>query len=212
MAVDLDELAPEGEPTPPPAGEPWKTNKNGRAYVNAVGRHGIVYRVGDETIEQALARDANRPADQRPQRKSKVPKKSPPPAGEHRADLREIETILAEVFRAPAMPCAIAGDSWAADHFTNHGPVLARQLVVASQHNPWLRRKLEAAASGDQFAVALMSMSTVAVAAVGYLLPPLIHWFNIPVPEQARAMFGIPPRRQPAPSNGASPYAVPAGA
>ena len=188
--LDISAQAPEPAPAPD-----WKTTKTGREYVSAVGRHGIVYRVGDETIEQALTRDAARPSDQRPKKKTQT-KKAPPPTGTHRSDLREIETVLTEVLRAPAMPCAMVGDSWSADHFTTQGPILSRQLVSSAQHNPWLRRKLEAFSSGDELAVRLMTLSTVAVAAAGYLVPPLIWWLNIPVPDGTRQLFAIPPRRR----------------
>lgn len=189
-----------------PPGDEWLTDKRGRPYVRARGRQGTVYRVGDETIAEALERDA-KPRDQRP-RKSKTAKKPPPPT---KADLKELELVLAEALRSPAMICATFGDGWAADHFTNQGPVLARNLVVASEHNPWLRRKLETAASGGDMMMQLITMVGIAGALIGYAIPPVIYWFNLPVPDQARSMFGIPERRE---DDGVSapPQAFPAAA
>ena len=53
----------------------WQRNKQGRKFVRARGRQGIVYRQGDETVEQALERDA-KPKDTPPRAK---PKKVVPP-------------------------------------------------------------------------------------------------------------------------------------
>jgi hypothetical protein len=37
-------------------------------------------------------------------------------------------------------------------------------------------------------------------ALVGYAIPPIVYWANLPVPDKAREMFGIPPRREHAPN------------
>jgi len=97
------------------------------------------------------------------------------------------------------------GDEWAANHFTVQAPVLARNLVVASEHNPWLRRKLEELSTGGELAMKVITLLGVGGALFGYAIPPIIWWFNLPVPDKAREMFGIPPariddaRRAPAP-------------
>ena len=198
VPLDLDELTEPGDRPPAPAPE-WKRNRKGREYVSAQGRSGVVWRLEDESVEEALERDRVRlEADEPPRRRDRKKTKLPPPPAPAKTDLRELEKLLAEVLQAPAMACALAGDDWAANHFTNQGPVLARTLVSAAEHNPWLRSKLEAAAGGDELAIRLMGISTVVVAAVGYLIPPLIWWFNVPVSPGARAMFGIPPPRRPA--------------
>jgi hypothetical protein len=179
---------------PPVEGE-WLRDGRGRLYVKRPGGGGAVFRRGDETIAEAVQRDAQpRPAgkDRRPRAKSKRPKLPPAPTG---VDLKELEKMLTEALQAPAMPCAMYGDEWAANHFTTQGPYLARNLVLASEHNPWLRRKLEAAATGQDGAVAMLAMVGVAGALFGYAVPPVVWWLNLPVPDRARKMFGIPPAR-----------------
>lgn len=176
------------------AGEQWRTDSRGREYIPARDRRGNLYRVGKESIAEALARDAAPAKDQRPRRKSKPPKKPPAPA---KADLKELEKMLVEAFTSPSFVCATFGDEWGADHFTRQGPVLARNLIVASEHNPWLRRKLEEMAVGGELPIMLISMIGVAGALIGYAAPPLIYWLNLPVPDRARAMYGIPDRKPP---------------
>ncbi len=215
--VELDDtiaFEPPAVDIPPPAGDGWQTASNGRRYVKAVGRQGTVFQKGDETVDEALARDAARgngkPADKRPgSGRKKAPPKPPPP---RQVDLKEIERELVEALSSPAMICATFGDAWAADHFTRQAPVLARNLVVAAERNPWLRRKLEQAATGGDVMMRLLALLGVGGAIVGYAVPPLIYWLNLPVPEQARLMFGIPPRRED--EDGAPPaaHAFPAAA
>jgi hypothetical protein len=129
----------------------------------------------------------------------------PPPA---HVDLKELEKLLTEALAAPAMPCAMFGDEWAANHFTTQAPYLARNLVLAAEHNPWLRLKLEAMATGQDAAVKLLGMAGVAGALFGYAVPPLVHFLNLPVAPKAREMFGIPPARDHAPG---AETAAPAG-
>lgn len=194
MAVE-DPVA-EPEPLVPPQaaddGAGWRADKQGRQYIpRRNGKPGIIYRTGEETIEQALERDA-KPRDQRPRRKTKRPKMPEPPK---RVDLKELELALAEALKAPAMPCAMFGDEWAANHFTTSGPYLARNLILASQHNPWLLRKLEDAATGQDAAMKLVTLVGVGGALFAYAVPPIVWWFKLPVPEKSREMFGIPPPR-----------------
>jgi hypothetical protein len=174
------------------AGVGWKRNKAGREYIVNPGRKGMLFRQGDESVGEAILR-AGLPDDPAPKRKSKAGrhKPDPPPA----TDLRELEAMLAESFKSPAVVCAMAGDEWGAHHFDMAGPALARNLVVASQHNPWLRKKLEAASTGGDAAIQLMSMAALGGAIIMYVGPPVVHWFNLPVPDKAREMFGIPDRR-----------------
>lgn len=191
---DLSELERE-ELGPPPAStngaeDGWRLDRNGKQYIPRPGRRGNIYRQGEETPEQARERDA-RPRDERP-RKPKKPKK---PEAPRKVDLRELEAALAEGFKAPGMACAMMGDEWAAQHFTMHGPVLARNLVRASEHNPWLRAKLEEAATGEEAMMKVISLAGVGVSCAVYIVPPVIYWLNLPVPERTRAMFGIPARR-----------------
>lgn len=198
----------------PPNGAPegWRgPDARGRFYVPAKGRSGVVYRQGEETVQQALERDAKGPRDKPPSRKSKpVGKKQPAPAAQ---DLKTIEAVLSEALSSPAMVAAMFGDEWAANHFTVQAPHVARNIVVASTHNPWLRAKLETiAAEGSEMAMMkVLSMLGVAGALVGYAAPPMIYWLNLPVPQQARLMFGIPDRKAPDAAQPAAPP-TPAGA
>lgn len=209
VVEDALETAAAGEPGPEELlGDEWRTSKNGRHYIPAPGRKGNLYQVGDESLAAALERDRDR--DQRPRRKPKSAKKPPPPAS--KADLGELEKLLADALRSPAMVCATFGDEWAAEHFTNNGPVLARNLVVASEHNPWLRRRLEAAASGGDMMMATITLVGVAGSFVGYMVPPMIYWMNLPVPDKAREMFGIPERREHPPDAASPPQPAEAAA
>jgi hypothetical protein len=189
--------------TEPPA-EGWKADKQGREYVaRTSGKSGIIYRQGEETIEQARERDL-KPKDKRPRRKAKRPPMPDAPRG---LDLKELEATLAEALKSPAMICATFGDEWPAEHFTASGPYLARNLVMASEHNPWLRKKLEEAATGQDAMMKVVSLVGVGGALFSYSIPPIIYWLNLPVPAKTREMFGIPPRRehQPAPNAATSP-------
>jgi hypothetical protein len=194
---------PAGEPAangkPEPEGSWEKRGK--RFFVRHPTEARVVWRRGDETIAEALARDAKTPpsGDRRPRaKKGRKPPSPPPPSN---VDLRELEKLLTEALSAPAMACALLGDQWAADHFTQQAPALSRNLIVASERNPWLRRKLEALATGEEAAAQMLAMIGVAGALVGYAVPPIIWWLNLPVPERARLMFGIPPARERNPEN-----------
>lgn len=178
-------------------GDGWRTDRQGKEFVPRQGKSGIIYRQGDETVEQARERD-QRPRDQRPRKPKSKPKPRPP----KQTDLRELEKLLTEVFCAPAIPCASFGDLWAAEHFTKQGPMFARNLVNAAEHNPWLRRKLEELASGEDAMMRIFVMVPVVGGLITYALPPAIWWFNLPVPAQARMIFQIPDRR---PENAPSP-------
>lgn len=182
--------APGGE-AGEPAGEPgWLTDKNGDRYVKAEGRRGIIRQQGDETVAEAIARDQQPRSQKRP--RPKKPKMPPPPKA---VDLRALEEMLADALKAPAVPAAAFGDEWAAQHFTTWGPALARNLVTASETNPWLRRKLENAANGGDMMMQFVSLIGVGGAVVMYALPPLVYWLNVPIPDKGREMLQIPERR-----------------
>jgi hypothetical protein len=195
-----------GRPADAPPPRQWQQMKDGRDYVprpmipGARRGSGIIFRQDGETVEQALARDAAREtakqqgADRRPKPKSKRP---PMPEAPKAVDLKELERTIAEALKAPAIVCATFGDEWAANHFTASGPYLARNLIVASEHNPWLRKKLEEAATGQDAMMIVVSLVGVGGALFSYAIPPIIWWFNLPVSDQARQMFGIPARRKP---------------
>jgi hypothetical protein len=156
--------------------------------VPAKGRTGVVYRHGEETVAEAYERDARGPGDRPPKRKQHQQKKASAPTEQ---DLREVEKVLADMFRSPAFLAAGFGDSWAADHFTRQGPELARNLVHAARFNPWLREKLLAATTDPGFAMRLASLVYLGVSAVGYILPPIIWWTGTPAPK-VRELYGIP--------------------
>lgn len=169
----------------------WKVDKAGNQYIGAVGRKGVIRRRGDESIADALARD-QRPKDKAP--KAKATKTAPIPDKPKDVDLRELEEALVGALRSPAMVAGLAGDEWLANHFTIQAPALARNLVVASESNPWLRRQLEGMAAGGNSAMMIVSLLGLAGAFAAYLAPPIIYLFNLPVPDRARAMFAIPAR------------------
>jgi hypothetical protein len=210
MSATIEDIPVNG--APPPVEEGWRVSeKTGREYIPRPHGRGVINRQGGETIAEALERDAQ-PRDSRP-RRSRAPKKPPPPK---QTDLRELEAMIAEALKSPAVPCAAFGDEWAAEHFTTQGPYLAGNLVRASQYNPWLRRKLESAASGGDMMMQLVAIVGVAGAVGLYIVPPFVYWLNLPLPDKGREMFGIPPdpRRAhaPAPPAPAAPAPAPAAA
>lgn len=176
------------------SGDGWQYDKKGKPFIPAQGRRGIIRpQTAGESPQEALARD-QRDRDEKPKRKGtgKTTKKPPPP---RKADLRELEAMLAEAFRSPAMVCAATGDDWAVEHFYKEGPNLARNLVLSAEHNPWLRRKLEEAASGGDLMMKVLSMVGVAGAGIAYALPPLIYYLGLRPLEPARRMFQVPYRK-----------------
>jgi hypothetical protein len=203
------------QPPPPIIGddgiEQWRDSARGYQFVTARGRPGLIRRRGDETVEQARARDETEhkvpkappeptsgPEPESKPKRGRPPKtKMPPlPPASAKIDLKELEKTLAEALKAPGMLCASFGDEWAANHFANAGPYLARNLILASQHNPWLRAKLEEAATGQDAMMKIVSLVGVGGALVTYMVPPVIWWLNLPVPDKTRELFGIPERRE----------------
>jgi hypothetical protein len=187
--ADTETAEEEGTP-PAPVQDGWRVDAQERSYMPAKGRSGLIYRQGNETIEEALARDAKGPKDVKPRKRAK---KTPPAPTQ--TNMKELEYALAEGLSAPAMLCAGFGDEWGADHFTLQGPKFARNLVKASEHNPWLRAKLEAAMLGEDFAIMLITTMGIAGGAFAYAIPPLIYYLNPGfVSPETRAMFNIPER------------------
>jgi hypothetical protein len=179
--------------------EQWKVSKDGREYTTTPTRRGVIYREGDETIEQARERDSL-PREERRPRKRKPMRKVPDPPRE--ADLKELESILTEALKQPGLIAAAFGDEWAAEHFVTMAPAVSRNLVTAAKHNPWLKRKLEEAATGQDAAMAIVSLVPLGGAVLMYLVPPIIYWFDLPVSERGRKMLGDIPHRngRPAPT------------
>jgi hypothetical protein len=192
--IDAEPVAPpDSSELPPPPDPGWSTDKNGKEYITKPAGRGKIYRQPGETVEQALERDLTRRRDDAPRRKPRTPQM---PKAPRKVDLKELEETLAEALKSPGALAAAFGDDWAASHFAGSGKYLARNLVLASEHNPWLRTKLEEAATGQDATMKLVSLIGVGGAFVMYIVPPVIWYLNLPVPEQTRSMFGIPPRRE----------------
>ncbi len=189
------------------SGLQWLRDKQGRDYIpRQDGRSGIIVRQGDETIEQAISRDSRPKAgDKRPRRKSK-PRM---PEAPRKVDLKELEQELSMALKAPAAVARTFGDEWLTDHFDLSAPYLARNLVLAAEHNPWLRKKLEEAATGQDAMMKIIGLVGVSGALIGYAVPPIIYVLNLPVPEKARELWGMPPRRETPPPYAAGPPPAP---
>ena len=218
MALDESTLEPVAPPasvpppsengggTPPPADEWQGPDKNGKQWVpRKDGKSGRIIRQGDETVAAARERAA-KPKDSRPKRKPKQMKKEEPAT---KPDLKALEAVLADVFRQPAMLAAAFGDEWGTRHFELNGPVLARNLVSSAEHSPWLRRKLEEMAAGGAAGMQILIFVPVLGSIVGYVLPPLVYYLNLPFPEQGRLMLGIPARKEERPPYAARPASPP---
>lgn len=185
---------------PPVVEEPsWTADTRGRQFIRARGRSGVVYRQGEETIEQAYERDAKGPADKRPKRA--VKRKPPAPT---QIDMREVEHALAEALSAPAMIAAMQGDDWGTQHFSTQAPIVARNLVNCAQHNPWLREKLIAAMVGEGPLMNVLAFASLGVAVFGYVVPPIVYYLNPPlIPQTGVEMIRLkylipdPAERQP---------------
>lgn len=191
----------------------WRQDKQGRQYIpRRDGRSGIVYRQGEETIDQAYDRDAKGPAKKPPKAKARKP---PAPAA---IDLKELEYALTEALQAPGMIAAMNGDEWGAQHFGHQAPRVARNLVVCSEHNPWLRTKLIAAMAGEGPLMNLMVFASLGASIFAYVVPPIIYYLNPPIPpgkparavEMVRERYRIPEEpdaRPEAPAAAAAPLA-----
>lgn len=139
------------------------------------------------------------PGDGRRPRRARVTKKG----------TQQIEDALAEILQIPAVPAAVFGDLWMADHFTVQGRALANRIATVSERNPVLRAWCEKALEGESVAVLLM-------AGVMYAAPPLMHFGVIPGGE----LLGVPrlgkepappvPGMEPHPSGGFGAEEVPA--
>lgn len=204
MAV-LEQDEPILEPVSPPAPEPgeqWRRGKKGEYVPRTDGRPGVIMRQGEETVEQARERDSrDTPRDKAPKRRAK-PKM--PPAASRKVDFKQLEETLADALRAPGAIAITFGDQWGFEHFNMSGPYLARQLMNASEYNPWLRKRLEEAATGEEAMMKVAGIAGIAGGLVMYLVPPTVYYLNLRVPEKAREMMHVPPRKENRP-----PYAGP---
>jgi hypothetical protein len=175
----------------------WRTDARGREFVTARGRSGILYRVGEETVDAAYERDAKGAADKKPRAKSKGTRK---PLAPTQVDLKQIEFALAEALSSPAMIVAMSGDEWGVEHFTTQGPILARNLCAVAEHNPWLRAKLEQFASGESAMANVVLALSLGKALMAYIVPPVIYYVNPPfVSPAARRLYSVPEHGPPPP-------------
>jgi hypothetical protein len=157
----------------------------------------------DSDPELAAASAQQAPHEKRAERRRKPPR-PPMPSAPKKLSMKELEATLTEALKSPAIIAAGFGDEWLATHFERSAAYLSRNLIAAADHNPWLRRRLEDAISGEDAMLKVMSLMTVAGALFMYLAPPIIYLLNPPVPERARIMLGIPLRQERAPDYAAT--------
>lgn len=205
IADDLEE--PVGPPERESAGE-WRKDRNGNEYVPRREGRGRVMRQGQESVEEAHARDAG----PRPTARPKRPKKKLPDPPK-KIELKLLEEELANALKAPGAVCMAIGEEWPAEHFIENAKPLARNLVLAADHNPWLLRQLEEIATGQQAMGKIISLFAVSGALFMYAVPPAIYFLNLSVPDSARAMLGRNgqpiPHRKPRPDVFPPPQAAP---
>lgn len=190
-----------------PPTDGWERDSRGRAWIKAPDGHPAaekgrnIYRRGEETIPEALERTARPDRDRKPPkpRAKKLPKRET-----NELDLKTVEVALAQVFMAPGQVAgALLQDQWLLLHFQARGPELARALVNAAEHNPWLRKKLLELAAGGAAAMQLQAIVLLALAAAGYAVPPLAYllgWQIPPVVQVAVLGGPIPERNRRAPA------------
>jgi hypothetical protein len=177
----------------------WREGKRG-PYIPARDRNGVIFRRGEETVDEAYARESARVAEKdAPKRKPGKTRKQPSPAA---IDLKALEVELEKALSAPAMIGALAGDPWPAIHCAQTAPVLARNLVACAEANPWFKEKLLAAMGGEGMLMTLMLFINLAGAAFAYAIPMVVYYWSPPfIPEPAielvRARYQVPERRPP---------------
>lgn len=104
----------------------------------------------------------------------------------HKEEISLIESGFRELLTFPAMPAAMAGDQWAADHFSQRGPALAKRLAVECERNDQLRKICLSAVKGQT--VVMLGFELIM-----YLGLPAMHYGLVPGGEQ----FGVPVLRKP---------------
>lgn len=189
------------QPTSPVSDQPraWQIGKNGREFIRLPGVSGwaaMVWRKGDESIEEAIARKLKGPSDPPPRSRTRRKLEERPPvviSDEHKgAVTKQIEEMVADVLCVPSVPCATFGMQWEAEHFDRQGRRFAENIARSSERNPWLRGKLEKALAGEHTAIAWLTSINLLTGALGYFAPPLIKWGLVPAPDVTKIMFGVP--------------------
>lgn len=137
----------------------------------------------------AATRASSTARDRPPKKKSKAGGARPgagrpSAAGKLASETRQIEQALAQLLSVPAIPCAMLGHKWPADHFTTAGPMLAKNLADVAQTNPRLRDLLLKLSQGDSYA-------TILIGTFAYAVPPAIY-FLAPQTSALRPTFGVP--------------------
>jgi hypothetical protein len=158
-----------------------------------------------EQLADAAAGAAQGPGAETPPGDTPPGRESPGGKGKRRSRVtkkgtQQIEDALAEILQIPAVPAAMLGDVWMADHFTAQGRQLANRIAIVSERNPVLRAWCERALEGESIAVLLM-------AGLMYAAPPLMHFGLVPGGE----FIGVPVLRRQA-AQPADPGPVPAAA
>ena len=143
-----------------------------------------------ETEEKPRSRiSAAEPATPEPEKpkRDKPPRKRPVATSKGVATTQEIEDAFAEILALPAIPFAISGDDFCANHFTVASRDFASKIAAQSEKNATLRKWCERLVDGESLAVLLF-------AAMSYALPPMIHHNIVPGADGMRAIFGVPER------------------
>jgi len=156
----------------------WRTDRKGREYIPRRGDtgSGIVYRQGEESIEEAWARD--RDAAEKKRKTPKSGKRQRKPPAPTQVDLKTLEHQLRQALETPVMVCAMQGDEWGVQHFQNQAPRLARNMVACAEANPWFREKLVAAMTGGDVLPQVMMFASLGAAAFAYVVPPIVYYLN----------------------------------
>lgn len=137
----------------------------------------------DREATRAAAAAARAGGDAKPRRPRK------PRAANVAAELKELEEKLSNVLTAPAIPMAMAGDGWAANHVSERAHPLAVQIVNLARENDAFRaRLLVLMRTSDQ--------AQIVFAAGAYLIPLLAYYGVLPLPPVVRAQLGVPDRRE----------------
>lgn len=178
-------------PVDNPSAEGWRQDKKGRWFIGAKGRAGVIYRKGDESVDEAIQRDQDARESGRPPKSKPKTEKAPAPT---RKTSKELELALTESLQAPAMLAGLHGDEWVANHLYVEAPTLARNLVAAAEHNPKFRTRLEAIAGGETAFGQFILQIAVANALVAYALPPVLYYLGDRAPARMRETFQVPPK------------------
>lgn len=137
---------------------------------------------------------------QAPKKKGRTPKfcpeHKPTTAGTFRAatksqssQIRQLEDRLTQLLSMPALPMAMVGDAWPAEHVAKKAPPLAHQIVEAAKERPALLSRLLSLLEASGPAELL-------IAAGMYLIPLLIYYGVIPGGPILRSQFNIPDRQE----------------